>query len=120
MLDTLVAEEVELQTRAAEDTLRASLLERELNPERVREEIASHTVQKQLDELEEDDEFADDAFLAKYRQQRISELQEKNRQKVHGEVLEIRDQWTREINAASSLSRVCLLCTKITLKIVWS
>ena len=107
VLDTLVAEEVELQTRAAEDTLRASLLERELNPERVREEIASHATVKQLDELEEDDEFADDAFLAKYRQQRISELQEKNRQKVHGEVLEIsRDQWTREINAASSLSWV--------------
>ena len=107
VLDTLVAEEVELQTRAAEDTLRASLLDRELNPERVREEIASHATVKQLDELEEDDEFADDAFLAKYRQQRISELQEKNRQKVHGEVLEIsRDQWTREINAASNLSWV--------------
>ena len=107
VLDTLVAEEVELQTRAAEDTLRASLLDRELNPERVREEVASHATVKQLDELEEDDEFADDAFLAKYRQQRISELQEKNRQKVHGEVLEIsRDQWTREINAASSLSWV--------------
>ena len=107
VLDTLVAEEVELQTRAAEDTLRASLLDRELNPERVREEIASHATVKQLDELEEDDEVADDAFLAKYRQQRISELQEKNRQKVHGEVLEIsRDQWTREINAASSLSWV--------------
>jgi len=107
VLDTLVAEEVELQTRAAEDTLRASLLDRELNPERVRDEVASHATVKQLDELEEDDEFADDAFLAKYRQQRISELQEKNRQKVHGEVLEIsRDQWTREINAASSLSWV--------------
>ena len=107
VLDTLVAEEVELQTRAAEDTLRASLFDRELNPERVREEVASHATVKQLDELEEDDEFADDAFLAKYRQQRISELQEKNRQKVHGEVLEIsRDQWTREINAASSLSWV--------------
>ena len=107
VLDTLVAEEVELQTRAAEDTLRASLLERELNPERVREEIASHATVKQLDELEEDDEFADDAFLAKYRAQRICELQEKNRRKVHGEVLEIsRDQWTREINAASSLSWV--------------
>jgi hypothetical protein len=107
VLDTLVAEEVELQTRAAEDTLRASLLDRELHPERVREEVASHATVKQLEELEEDDEFADDAFLAKYRQQRISELQEKNRQKVHGEVLEIsRDQWTREINAASSLSWV--------------
>ena len=107
VLDTLVAEEVELQTRAAEDTLRASLLDRELNPERVREAIAANASTKELDELEEDDEFADDAFLAKYRQQRISELQEKNRQKVHGEVLEIsRDQWTREINAASSLSWV--------------
>ena len=107
VLDTLVAEEVELQTRAAEDTLRASLLDRELNPERVREAIAANATTKELDELEEDDEFADDAFLAKYRDQRISELQEKNRRKVHGDVLEIsRDQWTREINAASSLSWV--------------
>ena len=107
VLDTLVAEEVELQTRAAEDTLRASLLDRELNPERVREAIAANASTKELDELEEDDEFADDAFLAKYREQRISQLKEKNRQKVHGEVLEIsRDQWTREINAASSLSWV--------------
>ena len=107
VLDTLVAEEVELQTRAAEDTLRASLLDRELNPERVREEIASHATVKQLDELEEDDEFADDAFLAKYREQRISELKDKQKAKVHGEVIEIqRDQWTREINASSNLSWV--------------
>ena len=32
VLDILVGEEVEVQTRAAEDTLRASLLDRELNP----------------------------------------------------------------------------------------
>ena len=72
VLDTLVAEEVELQTRAAEDTLRASLLDRELNPERVREEVAANASTKELDELEEDDAFCDDAFLAKYRAQRIS------------------------------------------------
>ena len=67
VLDTLVAEEVELQTRAAEDTLRASLLDRELHPEKVREEIAATATAQQLDELEEDDDFCDDAFLAKYR-----------------------------------------------------
>jgi hypothetical protein len=107
VLDTLVKEEVEIQTRAAEDTLRASLLDRELNPERVREEIAANATAQQLDELEEDDDFCDDAFLAKYREQRISELKHKQKSKVHGEVLEIqRDQWTREINAASSLSWV--------------
>ena len=107
VLDTLVAEEVELQTRAAEDTLRASLLDRELNPEKVREEIASHATVKQLDELEEDDDFCDDAFLAKYREQRISEMRDKQKMKKHGEVLEIqRDQWTREINASSNLSWV--------------
>ena len=107
VLDTLVAEEVELQTRAAEDTLRASLLDRELKPEKVREEIAANASTKELDELEEDDDFCDDAFLAKYREQRISELKVKQKSKVHGEVLEIqRDQWTREINAASSLSWV--------------
>ena len=107
VLDTLVAEEVELQTRAAEDTLRASLLDRELHPEKVREEIASHATVKQLDELEEDDDFCDDAFLAKYREQRISEMRDKQKMKKHGEVLEIqRDQWTREINASSNLSWV--------------
>ena len=57
VLDTLVAEEVELQTRAAEDTLRASLLDRELHPEKVREEIAANATTKELDELEEDDEL---------------------------------------------------------------
>ena len=107
VLDTLVAEEVELQTRAAEDTLRASLLDRELNPEKVREEVAANATTKELDELEEDDDFCDDAFLAKYREQRISEMRDKQRAKVHGEVLEIqRDQWTREINASSNLSWV--------------
>ena len=107
VLDTLVAEEVELQTRAAEDTLRASLLDRELNPERVREEVAATATAQQLDELEEDDAFCDDAFLARYREQRISELKDKQKAKVHGEVLEIqRDQWTREINASSNLSWV--------------
>ena len=107
VLDTLVAEEVELQTRAAEDTLRASLLDRELNPEKVREEIAANASTKELDELEEDDDFCDDAFLAKYREQRISELRDKQKMKKHGEVLEIqRDQWTREINASSNLSWV--------------
>ena len=107
VLDTLVAEEVELQTRAAEDTLRASLLDRELNPEKVREGIAAAASAKELDELEEDDDFCDDAFLAKYREQRISELKVKQKSKVHGEVLEIqRDQWTREINASSNLSWV--------------
>ena len=107
VLDTLVAEEVELQTRAAEDTLRASLLDRELNPEKVREEIAANASTKELDELEDDDAFCDDAFLAKYREQRISELKDKQKAKVHGEVLEIqRDQWTREINASSNLSWV--------------
>ena len=107
VLDTLVAEEVELQTRAAEDTLRASLLDRELNPERVREEIAANASTKELDELEEDDDFCDDAFLAKYREQRISEMRDKQKMKKHGEVLEIqRDQWTREINASSNLSWV--------------
>ena len=79
VLDTLVAEEVELQTRAAEDTLRASLLDRELNPERVREEVAATATAQQLDELEEDDAFCDDAFLAKYREQRISELKDKQK-----------------------------------------
>ena len=63
--------------------------------------------QKQLDELEEDDDFCDDAFLAKYREQRISEMRDKQKMKKHGEVLEIqRDQWTREINASSNLSWV--------------
>ena len=107
VLDTLVKEEVEIQTRAAEDTLRASLLDRELHPEKVREAIAANATTKELDELEEDDDFCDDAFLAKYREQRISELKNKQKSKVHGEIIEIqRDQWTREINAASALSWV--------------
>ena len=107
VLDILVGEEVELQTRAAEDTLRASLLDRELNPEKVREEVAANATTKELDELEEDDDFCDDAFLAKYREQRISEMRDKQKMKKHGEVLEIqRDQWTREINASSNLSWV--------------
>ena len=89
VLDTLVAEEVELQTRAAEDTLRASLLDRELNPERVREEIAANASTKELDELEEEDDFCDDAFLAKYREQRISEMRDKQKMKKHANLIVI-------------------------------
>lgn len=107
VVDLLVREEAEIQTRNAESARAASALACELNPERTREAIAATASIRELDDLEEDEEFMDDAFMAKYREQRISEFKDKEKQKVHGDVLEIqRDQWTREINAASHLSWV--------------
>ena len=55
-----------------------------------------------MDELGEDDEFADDDFLEKYRQNRIDELKEERVKNRFGEIINIsKDQWVAEVTESS-------------------
>jgi hypothetical protein len=61
----------------------------------------------ELDELDEDDEFADTRMLEVYRQRRIEEIKESAVQNRFGEVQEIiKDEWIREVTEGSKSSPV--------------
>ncbi len=61
----------------------------------------------ELDELEEDDEFADSRMLDVYRQRRIEEMRKSAVKNRFGEVQEIiKDEWIREVTEGSKSSPV--------------
>lgn len=61
----------------------------------------------ELDELEEDDEFADSRMLEVYRQRRIEEMKKSAVKNRFGEVQEIiKDEWIREVTEGSKSSPV--------------
>lgn len=61
----------------------------------------------ELDELEEDDEFADSKMLDIYRQRRIEEMKKMAVRNRFGEVQEIiKDEWIREVTEGSKASPV--------------
>uniref|UniRef100_A0A7S3JXT9 Phosducin domain-containing protein n=2 Tax=Aureoumbra lagunensis TaxID=44058 RepID=A0A7S3JXT9_9STRA len=71
-----------------------------------REALVSHPGEsatiEELDELEEDELYADDAALAKYREARMRELKEAQERNRYGTVENIgREDWMREVNDAS-------------------
>jgi len=56
----------------------------------------------ELDELEEDDEFGDEAFLQSFREARLAELKQERATEIFGSVNEItKADWMREVNDAS-------------------
>ena len=56
----------------------------------------------ELNELEDDEEFADSSFFNEYRQKRMMELKKQQVQNRFGEVLEInKDEWIREVTECS-------------------
>jgi hypothetical protein len=60
-----------------------------------------------IDELDEDDEFADTNMLDKYRQQRLGELKAKAVKERFGELIEIvKDEWIREVTDDSNTCSV--------------
>ncbi len=74
----------------------------ELEPYVYEPEPLQNASLEQLNELGEDDEFADDNFLELYRQQRIDQLRQSQVLNRFGDVLNIsKDQWVREVTDAS-------------------
>ena len=61
-------------------------VEEEDVPEPTREEVLASKTEEELDELEDDDEFADDRFMAEYRRKRMAELASKMAKDRFGDV----------------------------------
>mmetsp|Transcript_7295 Transcript_7295/g.21551 ORF Transcript_7295/g.21551 Transcript_7295/m.21551 type:complete len:143 (-) Transcript_7295:510-938(-) len=90
----LAAEEQERDAAAAVDAARDALEAAARDP--LKAAVAAAETPDDLDELDEDDAFCDDAFLARYREQRLAELKGAGGPRFSG-VLEIaRADWTRE------------------------
>jgi hypothetical protein len=67
-----------------------------------KDDIAKEASLNELDELEDDDDFGDESFLQKYREQRMQELKVKRESEIFGSVNEIsKADWVREVNDAS-------------------
>eukprot|EP01038_Epipyxis_sp_PR26KG_P016365 gene16365-22306_t len=62
---------------------------------------------KELDDLEDDDEYSDSRILNEYRQRRLQELKEKSLKNRFGELVEIvKDDWIREVTESSKSCHV--------------
>ena len=100
VLDLLVKEAVGAEVAKLNEAAREA--EEEVARDPLKHATASAT-RDELDDLDEDDEFMDDDFLAKYREQRIGELREASKKERFSGVYEIeKADWTREINDVST------------------
>lgn len=100
VLDLLVHEDVTREMAKLDEAAREAEAEVARDPLR---HATAHATRDELDDLDEDDEFLDDAFLAKYREARIAELTEASKQDRFGSVFEIeKADWTREVNEVSN------------------
>lgn len=99
VLDVLVAEDVAKELGKLDVAAAEAAAERALDPLK---HLTQNATREELDELDEDDEYADDDFLAKYREARIEQLQTAAAKEVFGSVFDLeKADWVREVNEVS-------------------